>query len=310
MRPPWEQGTQGVPNDIENGTIREAEGNTTVYYDGYWIRYYAPPRDTLAAKKHLIDVLKKRLFHHAEPGINTPGEKLEVARCAYERERDPARKRVNGAMLAGALFNRATDIFTTIVELEAKGVKLSPDNELMKKCGAYFQEALELGKAVKHYSGHEGVDELWGEPLKAFALPIEHFYESRYVKIAQAMRDVDAIIAKMLEVFATDPAFDGIAPLIVAFGETAKREAETVRSDPVNFEVWPRFVCAGEALLQFEQVERASPGSDAAQRLLEDGQALIGYVAGVRTPMPKSTREYMQRCDEFLSRHPRDRSDA
>ena len=56
-------------------------------------------------------------------------------------------------MLAGALFNRAADIFTTVVDLEAKGVHISPDNELMRQCGEFFGEALELGKTVKHYSG-------------------------------------------------------------------------------------------------------------------------------------------------------------
>ncbi|MGC4093589.1 MAG: hypothetical protein QM756_37965 [Polyangiaceae bacterium] len=37
---------------------------------------------------------------------------------------------------------------------------------------------------VLHRSGEEGIDELWGEPFKAFAFPIEEFYKSRYIKIA------------------------------------------------------------------------------------------------------------------------------
>jgi len=74
-------------------------------------------------------------------------------------------------MLAGALFNRATDVFTAIVELEEKGVMISSENELMRTCGECFAEALELGKQVKHHSGEEGIDELWGEPSRAFTLP-------------------------------------------------------------------------------------------------------------------------------------------
>ena len=104
----------------ENGFIKEINGKVSVYYEGYWIRYYAPPEDTLEEKKILIESLTRRTFHHTEPGINTPGEKLELAREAYDRETDPRRKRTNGAMLAGALFNRATDIFTSIVELAAR----------------------------------------------------------------------------------------------------------------------------------------------------------------------------------------------
>ena len=41
--------------------------------------------------------------------------------CLSTARQDPARKRVNGAMLAGALFNRAADIFTTVVDLADKG---------------------------------------------------------------------------------------------------------------------------------------------------------------------------------------------
>ena len=94
--------------------------------------------------------------------INTPGSKVDAARKAWNDEVDLDRKRVNAAMLAGALFNRATDIFTSIVDLEEKGVDVSPNNELMRACSESFEEALELGKYVKHTSGHDGVDELWG----------------------------------------------------------------------------------------------------------------------------------------------------
>ena len=104
-----------------NGTRRRIGDKECVFYDGYWIRYYPPPEDGLAAKKQLIDQLTRRLFHHTEPGINTPGDRLEAARAAFERETDPRRKRVCGAMLAGALFNRATDIFTSIVDLAGQG---------------------------------------------------------------------------------------------------------------------------------------------------------------------------------------------
>ena len=167
-----------------NGTRRRIGDKECIYYDGYWIRYYTPPEETLAAKQQLIELLTRRLFHHTELGINTPGDRLETARAAFERETDPQRKRVCGAMLAGALFNRATDIFTSIVDLAGKGVETSPDNELMRECEQCFVEALKLGKTVKHYSGHEGIDELWGEPLKAFSMSMADCYESRYAKIA------------------------------------------------------------------------------------------------------------------------------
>ena len=108
-----------------NGTRRSIDGNPCVYYDGYWIKCYEPPADTLDAKKRLIHALTRRLFNHVEHGINIPGIRLDEARQAYERETDPERKRVNGAMLAGALFNRAADIFTKVVELQGVGVEIA-----------------------------------------------------------------------------------------------------------------------------------------------------------------------------------------
>ena len=293
-----------------NGTVETVDGKRCVCYDGYWIRYYEPPPDSLSAKKRLIDSLKKRLFHHTEPGINTPGENLEAARSAFNRETDASRKRVNGTMLAGALFNRATDIFTTVVDLERKGVKISPDNELLTACGEYFQEALALGKTVKHHSGHEGVDELWGEPFKAFVMPIADFYESRYVKIAQTMRDMDRISAIVGDLFLEEHGFATIPALFAEFCKLAKLEAETMRRDAVIFEIWPAFVAAGESVLEFkpslassasdEQRRRAAEG----ERLLHEGKALITYLAGVRTPMPVSTRDYLDSCSSFAASKP------
>ncbi|MGD8206492.1 MAG: hypothetical protein PVH47_00280, partial [Thiohalocapsa sp.] len=90
-----------MSEDIENGTIAEIDGRTCVYMDGYWIKYYEPPPETLEAKKALIEALTRRLFNHVEHGINIPGFRLAEARAAYEQETDPERKRVNGAMLAG-----------------------------------------------------------------------------------------------------------------------------------------------------------------------------------------------------------------
>lgn len=294
-----------MTEQIQNGTRRTIDGKLSIYCDGYWIRYYVPPTNTLAAKKRLIDHLTRRTFHHTEDGINTPGEKLELARAAHERERDPARKRVNAAMLAGALFNRATDIFTVLVHLAEKGVSISPDNELLKQCGDCFREALELGRNVRHYSGHEGIDELWGEPFKAFTMSIEDFYESRYIKIAQTMRDIDRIAETLCGVFAGDPCFEGLDKLLHAYAKAARAESETMRIDPSIFMVWPRFVAAGEALLAFEP-KRPPDADEQMQRWLDKGLALIregrelmSYLAGARVPMPKSTREFLERCAGF-----------
>lgn len=300
----------------KNGDLKTFNGRKRIFYDGYWITYYSPPEDTLANHRTLIEHLTKRAFHHTEPGINTPGECLEKARVAYESEVNPARKRINAAMLAGALFNRATDIFNAIVSLGEKGVEISPSNELMRQCGDCFREALELGRQVRHYSGEEGIDELWGEPLKAFTMTMEAFYEQRYCKISQTMRDIDRVADKLVDCFHELSPFQGIPRLVRDFAEAAKRESETMKSDEANFSIWPNFVACAESFSQFNPFHHYSAQCAEEYLLIErgrkiacDGQKLISYVACARVPMPKSTQEFLCRLDdykaEFLNTYPR-----
>ena len=290
---------------IENGVIREIDGVAHIFYDDYWIRYYEPPAETLSAKKKLIDALTRRTFHHTEAGINTPGEKLEEARAAWEQERDARRKRVNAAMLAGALFNRATDIFTTIVDLEERGIHINGDNELMRECANCFTEALELSAHVKHYSGEEGVDELWGEPVKVFTMSLADYYHSRYRKIAQAMRDIDRIGEALHRSVCRMPWFAGAGERVDDFIRIAKKECQIFRSDPDYYRVWPQFVADGEQLLEYMAAIPADAEAELERyikrgtRLLRDGKNLITWVANVRVPMPGSTRGFLDKCDKY-----------
>ncbi len=271
-----------------------------VYYDGYWIKFYAPPADTLNAKRQLITALTRRLFNHVEHGINIPGVRLNEAHQAYEAENEPAHKRVKGAMLAGALFNRATDIITKLVEIQTLGVEIASDNALLRECGRCLQEALSLGKLVLHRSGEEGIDELWGEPLHAFSIPVDLFFESRYIKIAATMQDIDRIANAIVENFQDDPDFTGLPPFVQKLAEAARRKAETLQTDPLIFRVWPDFVVASESLLTFRPV--IHPGmsleygrlQEEGLRLIGHGQAIISDISRARTPMPKTTREYIE----------------
>lgn len=296
-----------MTNETPQGTQRMVEGRLRVYYDGYWVRAYDAPADTLTAKKRLIEALTTRLFNHVEHGLNIPGSRLEVARYAFETEGDPQRKRVKGAMLAGALFNRATDLITKLVDIQALGVEIQPDNELMRQCGEHLQEALVLGKMVLHRSGEEGIDELWGEPFKAFAFPVEAFYKSRYVKIAQTMAAIDFIGAAMIRVFGSLAMFATIEPLIAALVLAAKSKCETLRTDEDIFDVWTSFAVATEKLAAYKPVlgadatarerEWAAQGVDMVRR----GKDLLSDITRARVPMPKSTREYIDECERYRS---------
>jgi hypothetical protein len=299
-----------MKEQIPSGSKRAIDGQWRIYCEGYWVKAYDAPADTLLTKKRLIEALTRRLFNHVEHGVNIPGVRLEEARRAFETETDPRRARVKGAMLAGALFNRAADVFTKVVEIQALGIEIRADNDLMRQCGEHLQEALDLGRMVHHRSGEEGIDELWGEPFKAFAFPIEDFYKSRYIKIAQTMHAVDRITDVLTETLAGQPMFAGIASLIAEFAKTAKQKCETLHTDAEIFNVWASFVAASERLAAFEPILPAGAHAPlpadlyrAAQgmRLLLQAKDLVFYVTRARVPMPKTTQAFCERCEVYRS---------
>jgi hypothetical protein len=295
--------------ETPRGTKRAVNGQWRVYYDGYWIKAYDVPADTLLAKKRLIEALTRRLFNHVEHGLNIPGTRLDEARGAYDVEVDPDKKRVKGAMLAGALFNRATDVFTKVVEIQALGVEIHHDDALMRQCGQYLQEALALGTLVLHRSGDEGIDELWGEPFKAFAFPIEDFYKSRYIKIAQTMSAIDEITDQLIASCQPLPMFTGVERLLRPFAAAAKLRCETLHTDAEIFDIWAAFVVSAEALAAFRPALTAAASSAERQQesegleLIRRGKELVSYITRARVPMPKSTRELCERCAHYRRLH-------
>jgi hypothetical protein len=123
------------------------------------------------------------------------------------------------------------------------------------------------------------------------------------------MSNIDKLGGRMRELFADDPAYAGVGARIVEVCEAAKLESETIRTDSAIFEVWPRFVAAGEALLAFRP-QLPAHASAQERRLVErgvklivDGNDLLTYISGARVPMPKSTREYLRRCDAYEADH-------
>ena len=293
---------------VENGFRKTVDGVDRVFYEGYWIKCYEPPVDNLKAKKSLIQSLTRRLFNHMEHGINIPGRLLEDVRAAYNAERDPRKKRVKGAMVAGALFNRAADIFTHLVDLEASGVEIGPDNDLMHTCDQYLREALEFGHLVKHRNGDPGIDELWGEPFKAFIMSVEDFYESRYLKIAMTMRNIDQAAGYMERCIRDDPRFPGLDKLIRDYATAARRKCETLRTDREIYDIWSDFVVAGEEVTEY--IPKQHTGNDRKPRLdvldvrhmMKAGVRLIACITRARTPMPKSTENFLSECELYKKR--------
>lgn len=293
---------------VENGTVKTIDGEDRIYYDGYWIRYYEVPNN-LSYKKQLIDQLTRRVFHHAEAGINTPGQRLEEVRAAYEAEQDQSRKRVLAAMLAGALMNRGSDILTHMVELEQIGVSVGSDNPLIKECGRCFMGALEYGKFIRPVTSNEGLDELWGEPFKAFTMPVGQFLESRYIKIAQAMGEIDAIAGKLDSLFSQSTMFSALLPTVRELAESAKLSTETMRSDTLIIDIWPRFVGAADRIAVAKptmppgHTRRETTLGRRGIELIRQGCDLIVALAQIRIPMPKSTGEFLKESDNFAEKY-------
>ena len=212
-------------------------------------------------------------------------------------------------MLAGALLNRGADILTRVVELEQIGVSIKPDNELLRECGLCFMGALEYGKYIRVKHGREGLEELWGEPFRAFTTPVERFLESRYIKIAQTMQEIDQLVEKMDAVFANSTIFGNLVKLIEELAVSGKNTMETLRSDPAIIEIWPQFVSASE------QVADCKPrlDEDATRREHALGKrgidifhrcgTLIEDLTNYRIPMPKTTHTLIQDCDQFMEKY-------
>jgi len=299
-----------MKDEIKNGTIREIEGKSCIYFDGYWIRHYSVHNDKIADKKLIIDQMTRRVFHHMEVGINTPGHQLDMIRASYDAESCPHKKRVKAAMLAGALLNRGRDILNAIVSLESSGVKVDRSNALYSECGKCLMEALELGENIKLNDGGEGNTELWGEPFRVFTMPMEQFFETRYIKLAQTMSEIDRIAEAMLLIINRYELFHDLKELLNNFRTTAKYTCETLRSDPAMFEIWPAYVAAKEL---FEEYKLYLPEhiNDNEMRyykenykLIREGGELLARHATLRVPIPDSVRSFVEKCKSHISTCP------
>ncbi len=109
----------------------------------------------------------------------------------------------------------------------------------------------------------------------------------------------------MIDIFCRLELFAAIRQPILDYAAAAREIAETMKKDPAIFRVWPNFVALGEQLDDFkpelpadaEQMTRmrVAYGRD----LVQEGRRLIGYIAGARVPMPKSTAAYIEKCERY-----------
>ena len=100
-----------------NGDRRIVDSIEYVYYDGYWIRYYAPLDDTLANRKRLIDSLTRRAIKWRKNGTKKllpplPDDDYSIA-LSINR---------HGVVLGYSYRESGTKFIKTIVTWNRKGV--------------------------------------------------------------------------------------------------------------------------------------------------------------------------------------------
>ena len=118
------------------------------------------------------------------------------------------------------------------------------------------------------------------------------------------MKAIDNVADHMVSTFKAIPGFDKAKDGILDYAQAARQESEIMKSDPDFFYSWPEFVTLAARIKQYE------PSTDSdktnleevhgwGKRLLSEGTDLISYMAGVRVPMPKSTRQYLDKLEQF-----------
>jgi predicted RNA polymerase sigma factor len=128
------------------------------------------------------------------------------------------------------------------------------------------------------------------------------------MKIAQTMRTIDIIQDELIATFGGRHAFSGVEPLIRECVAAAKVKCETLHTDPEIFEVWAALVVAAEKLCAFEVRSSKTSSLDEQVKvrhgvqLIAMGKDLIFHMTRARVPMPKSTRDYVERLQKYRER--------
>ena len=119
------------------------------------------------------------------------------------------------------------------------------------------------------------------------------------VGIVQEAADVLAAVGQLQAALARQAPVGELAA-------AARIKTETLRTDADIFDVWSSLVTAGERLVNFgPQPSLASDHTGSHNiidglQLIRQGRDLINYIARARTPMPKSTRDFIARCDTYV----------
>ena len=165
----------------------------------------------------------------------------------------------------------------------------------MRECGGCLQEALKLGAWCCTAAATRASTSCGRSPSAPSRSRNEAFYESRYIKIAQALRVVDRIAAVMAATFATTPLFRGVEPLVFDFARIARSSARPCVPTRTSS-------TCGRSSSPPRSARRAhpalGPAADESTRqlaadglhLILQGRNLVTDIIRARVTMPKSAR--------------------
>ena len=139
-------------------------------------------------------------------------------------------------------------------------------------------------------------------------MSIDDFYDSRYLKIALTMRNIDEVASYMVACLKNDARYQGLESLVLDYAKVARTKCETLRTDADIYDVWSEFVVVGEEINSFSP-KTSEPVSPDVQidpldikHLLSAGVKLIAFITRARTPIPKSTENFMKECQRYKTR--------
>ena len=145
-----------------------------------------------------------------------------------------------------------------------------------------------------------------GRTLPGFSVPLEEFYEGRYIKIGQTKRDIDRIADAMVNTFARMRMFPDIGP-IIRIALAAKIKCETLRTDPDIFDAWGNFATAAERLVGSPPVLSAAPNYRRSAwptaPASSSGRAGLDlpHNPGAGSPCPRAPPTTSERCVQFAT---------
>ena len=119
------------------------------------------------------------------------------------------------------------------------------------------------------------------------------------------MRDIDLISTTLINLFGKADSFSQVLAELEELAICCKEVTETMRSDPAMIDIWAHYVSIADELRAFKP--RSREGITNAERamarrgkeLILAGVELMNDMANMRIPLPKTTHDFIQKCDAF-----------